>query len=542
MWNRCFMKHWLRPSFLLTASWLGWIAWGDTAEDLGAPRLGVRSGDRSVVLRWDERITAGRRAGLWRAAGDTTTATEIVSGRKLRNGYADLAVTNGVTYRYELRVGGTGAEPERVLTARATPRPFASDDEFLELLQATAFDYFWNEANPANGLVRDRSTPESFCSIAAVGFGLSAIAIGIDHGWITREEGRERVRRTLETFLDAPQGEAEEGTIGHRGWFYHFLDMRTARRFNAQIELSSIDTALWLAGVLDVREYFDGAEAAERVIRDRADALVRRVDWNWMRDGGETLTMGWLPGKGFLKSRWRGYNEASLLYLMGLGVSQHPLPATAWRAWTSSYRWETHHGQSFVVFPPLFGHQYTQVWFDLRGVADDVMRSHGLDYFENSRRATLAQRAYAVANPGGFRDYGENEWGLTASDGPRGYGARGAPPAENDDGTIAPTAAGGSFAFTPRESLAALRSMYERHRARLWSPYGFRDAFNRQRDWWATDVLGIDQGPILLAIENQRTGRVWARMRRSEVIARGMERAGFRRIVSPAAVPAGLTR
>ena len=492
------------------------------------PELAARVGDRSVVLHWDERIAAGRRVEFRRGVGEEGPVTELPAGRRSRNGYADLDVSNGATYRYELRVVGAGAEAEKVLTTRVTPRAFVSDEEFLELLQATAFDYFWFEANPENGLVRDRSTPESFCSIAAVGFGLTAIGIGIDHGWISRAEGRERVRRTLKTLGDGPQGEAAMGTIGHRGWFYHFLDMRTARRFNAQIELSSIDTALLLAGVLDVREYFDGADAAEREIRERADALVARVDWNWMRDGGDTLTMGWLPGKGFLKARWRGYNEASLLYFMGLGAAKDPLPAMAWPAWTASYRWETHAGSNFVVFAPLFGHQYTQCWVDLRDRTDAAMGARGLTYFENSRRATLAQRAYAGANAGGAGGYGTNLWGFTASDGPRGYGARGVPPVENDDGTIAPTAAGGSLAFTPAESVAALREMYGQYRERLWSLYGFRDAFNLERHWWATDVLGIDQGPILLSIENHRTGRVWARMRRSAVIERGLERAGFK--------------
>ena len=415
-----------------------------------------------------------------------------------------------------------------LLGAEGRPGP-ESDDAFLDRMERAAFDYFWNEANPKNGLVRDRTTPESKCSIAAVGFGLSALNIGVERGWIPRAAARERVLTTLKTFAEGPQGAQAEGTIGHRGWFYHFLEMESGRRA-WKCELSSIDTALLLAGVLDAREFFSGRDAEERAIRDLADRIVSRVDWAWMTNGRDTFTMGWHPEKGFLASRWVGYNEAMILYLIGLGAtdgSDRPAPVR-WEAWTEGYRWRPHHGFEFVEFAPLFGHQYSHCWVDFRGLVDAAMRPHGIDYFENSRRATLAQRAYCIANPGGFPNYGPLEWGLSACDGPKGYAARGAPPAENDDGTLAPTAVGGSIPFAPEVCIPTLRHWERIYGKQLWGRYGFRDGFNRKEDWWATDTLGIDQGAILIMAENHRTGSVWRRMKSSSVIRRGLERAGFR--------------
>lgn len=419
----------------------------------------------------------------------------------------------------------------QVLCAGDTPR-VESDDAFLDRMERAAFDYFWNETNPTNGLIRDRTTPDSKCSIAAVGFGLSALNIGVERGWIPRAAARQRVLTTLRTFADGPQGAEADGVIGHRGWYFHFLEMGTARRAWT-CELSSIDTALLLAGVLDAQEFFSEQAPEERAIRDLGQKLVDRVDWGWMTNGKDTFTMGWHPEKGFLESRWVGYNEAMILYLIALGAPDHSDASKAqapirWEAWTSGYKWRQHHGFGFVEFAPLFGHQYSHCWVDFRGIVDAAMRPHGIDYFENSRRATLAQRAYCIANPGGFPNYGPLEWGLSASDGPKGYAARGAPPAENDDGTLAPTAVGGSIPFAPEVCIPTLRHWERTYGKRLWGRYGFRDGFNRKEDWWATDTLGIDQGAILIMAENHRTGSVWRRMMSNRVIRRGLERAGFR--------------
>ena len=489
-----------------------------------------RTGDRSIVLHWDrnrEPNLAGYR--VYRALSNGGPFVAQSPSLLTSPGFCDVSVNvvNGQTNFY--RVTALTTTPEESLpsaTLAAVPRPFANDDQFLEYVQQTTFDYFWYLANPDNGLVPDRSTTSSPCSIAAVGFGLTAIGIGIDHGWISRTQGVARVLTTLNTFLNGPQGTSTSGTIGYRGWFYHFLDMNTAVR-SPSSELSSIDTALLLAGILYVKQYFDGANPDETAIRTMADTIFSRVDWNWMAQGTNVVSMGWFPPGSFIANNWVGYNEAMILYLLGLGAATNPLPASAWNRWTSGYTWATNYGQAYVPFAPLFGHQYSHGWVDFRHVADAYMNSHDSTYFQNSRRATLAQRAYCIANPLNRVGYGSNVWGLTACDGPTGYAARGAPPPENDDGTIAPTAAGGSIAFAPEFSVPALRQFYTQYRLRIWTAYGFRDAFNLGAQWYAADELGIDQGPIVIMIENHRTQRVWRLFMRNEEIRRGLQRAGF---------------
>ncbi len=420
--------------------------------------------------------------------------------------------------------------------AASFAQPNASDSVFLDLVQRASFDFFWQEANASNGLIKDRSASGAPCSIASVGFGLTAITIAIDRGWITREAGRTRVLNTLKTFWTKPQGRETSGRIGYKGFFYHFLDMNTAlRTWNS--ELSSIDTALLLAGILDMKQYFTASETAENDIRALADSIYQRVDWNWMRNFQPNITLGWHPETGFINAWWNGYNEAMIMTLLAIGSPTHPIAATAWNAWTSGYQWQTHYGYSYVIFPPLFGHQYSHCWIDFRNLQDAYMRGKGIDYFENSRRATLAARAYSIANPRRHKGYGENVWGITACDGPTGYAARGAPPAQNDDGTIAPTAAASSIPFTPQESMAAMRHMYDTYRTQLWMKYGFRDAFNLNVNWWASDVIGIDEGPIVLMIENYRTGKVWQRFMQNADVQRGLEKAGFVRVNAVAEPP-----
>jgi hypothetical protein len=484
-----------------------------------------RAGDRSVILHWDPIVDSALAGYHVYRASSTAAPFERHSVTLPTNHFVDFEVENDSTYRYRVRaVDADGRESRDSATVSVTPQRL-DDEAFLDLVQRTAFDYFWYEANPENGLVKDRSSDPSVSSIAAVGFGLSALTVGIDRGWISREAGRELVLTTLEFLWNSPQG-PEAGATGYKGFYYHFLDRQSGRRAGDS-ELSTIDTALLLGGVLHVQQYFDQADAGEAEIRALADAIYRRVEWPWVQVRSVKICHGWTPEAGFLPYDWGGYNESMILYLLALGSPALPISPEAWTAWTSSYAWQTHYGHAFVVFPPLFGHQYSHVWVDFRGIQDTYMRDKGLDYFENSRRATLANRAYAIANPHGWADYGENVWGLTASDIPSSYRARGAPPPENDDGTITPTAAGGSFAFTPGESLEALRHMYDTYRTKIWGPYGFKDAFNPSMEWFASDYLGIDQGPIVLMIENYRTGRIWKVFMQHEAIQRGLARAGF---------------
>ena len=412
-----------------------------------------------------------------------------------------------------------------------TPRsaPALTTEALLDTLQHTAFDYFWNEANPTNGLIKDRSTLSSPCSIASLGFGLSAICIGIDHGWVSRDDGRARIRTALQTLWTKPQGNALSGTIGYKGLYYHFLDMPGALR-TWDCELSTIDTALLFAGIIDAKQYFDTADPVDVEVRALADSIYYRADWEFMRNFAPSIYMGWKPGTGFSTfGQWIGYNEAMILFILALGSPTHPVPATTWTAWTSGYNWSTQYGQTYVIFPPLFGHQYSHCWIDFRSIYDTYMANRGITYFENSRRATLAQRAYCIANPSGRVGYGANQWGLTASDGPTGYNARGAPPSQNDDGTISPTAVGGAVPFAPEVAIPALHHLYDTYGPQLFSTYGFRDAFNLtvNPDWYDTDYIGIDQGPIIVMIENYRTGKVWQRFMANPDIQRGLQRAGF---------------
>jgi hypothetical protein len=403
----------------------------------------------------------------------------------------------------------------------------------LDTLQHTAFRFFWDEANPATGLIKDRSAAGVPSSIASVGFGLTAIGIGADHGWVSRAAARDRVHTTLRTLWTAPQGAAASGTAGYRGLFFHFLDLATAHRAWSS-ELSTIDTGLLLAGIVYAREYFDGPDSIETAIRSLADSLYYRMDWKFMNNFNPGLLMGWNPGTQFAGyTEWTGYNEAMIMYILAIGSPTRPADPAGWtQRWTAYYRLENHYGQTYVAFAPLFGHQYSHCWIDFRGMRDAYMRNAGFDYFENSRRATYAARAYCADNPGGFAGYSDSLWGLTACDGPNGYKARGGPPAENDDGTIAPTAAISSLPFAPDIVQPFIRNLWNSYRTQLWGPYGFRDAFNLQAGWFGPDVIGIDQGPIILMIENYRTGRVWERFMRNADVQRGLQRAGFQAVTS----------
>jgi hypothetical protein len=389
-----------------------------------------------------------------------------------------------------------------------------------------------------------------------MGFGLTAYPIGVERGWVTRAQARERVAKTLRFLWGAPQDSTAAGVAGYRGFFYHFVHPATGLRWET-VELSTVDTALLMAGVLFCQSYFDGADRDEAEIRAVAESLYARVDWRWAQVRPPAIAHGWNPETGFLEWDWLGYNEAMLVYVLALGSPTHPAEGNAWGAWTRGYRWDRFQGELQVGFAPLFGHQYSHVWIDFRGIRDEVMRQRDLDYFENSRRATYAQRTYAIVNPHGWKGYGPDIWGLTACDGPADttvtidgrprelhtYWARGASFTEvRDDGTLAPTAAGGSIAFTPEIAIPALMAMRQRYGDRLFSTYGFLDAFNPtltlpirlqhgridpELGWFDTDYLGIDQGPILAMAENLRSDLVWKVMRRNPHVIRGLQRAGF---------------
>jgi hypothetical protein len=432
--------------------------------------------------------------------------------------------------------------PQSQLSGALRDPETAQFDPFLNELEERTFKFFWETANPKNGLIPDRYPTPSFASIAAVGFGLTAYPIGVERGYITRAAARDRVLVTLRYFAHSAPNE--------HGFFFHFMDMNTGARTNDS-EISTVDTALLLGGVLFCQSYFDGRSAREAEIRKLADEIYRRVDWTWAQPRPPAVALAWTPEEGFSGMDWRGYNEAMLVYLLALGSPTHPISPDAWTQWTSTYdkHWGTLYDQTYLSFAPAFGHQYTHVWVDFRGIRDAYMREHGLDYFENSRRATLAQRRYAIANPLHWEAYGKNIWGMSASDGPGPvqepylgketsflkYAARGVGIGRIvDDGTIAPTAAISSLPFAPEIVLPATLEMYHRFGSSIYSSYGFLDAFNpsfrdpaNQSGWVDPDYLGIDQGPILAMIENYRSDLVWRVMRSNPYLRQGLERAGF---------------
>jgi hypothetical protein len=460
-----------------------------------------------------------------------------------------------------LLVFGTGWQS--LATARTADHGYATLPRQQQLLvddlEQHTFEWFWQSANPKTGLIPDAYPGRSFSSIAAVGFGLTAYGVGVERGYITREQAVERTLATLRFFKNAPQNDSEDDATGYHGFYYHFLDMQSGKRVQRSVELSSVDTTLLLGGVLFAQSYYDRNTPQEKDIRQLADAIYRNVDWTWMQPRKPLISMGWTPGGKFIPSDWQGYDEGMLVYILALGSPTHPVEADAWNAWlsTNNRTWGTFKGQTFLNFAPLFGHQYTEAWIDFRGIRDSWSRDHDLDYFENSRRATYAQRAYAIANPAGWTGYGANVWGLTASNGPGdievsdgtrerkfyGYTARGAGLEEiTDDGTIAPTAAGGSIAFAPEIVIPDLQEMKRRYGASIYDQYGFVDAFNPSfhapikprggqlmpgQGWADTKQLGIDQGPIVLMIENWRSDFVWKVMKKNPYVRKGLERAGF---------------
>jgi hypothetical protein len=382
-----------------------------------------------------------------------------------------------------------------------------------------------------------------------MGFALTAYPVAAERNMVSRDDAARRTLATLRLLSALPQGEGSTGASGYRGFFYHFLGRKSGLR-TWNCELSTMDTALLMAGVLFCQSYFDGGGDDEEEIRMIADTLFRRVDWRWAMGNEEGIRLGWVPETGFHAMTWRGYDEAMILYLLALGSPTFPVPDAVWNHWTSAYVWAEFEGEEFVSFGPLFGHQFSHCWIDFRGIRDAYMRSRGIDYFENSRRATHSQRAYAVANPRGYRGYADTVWGFSACDGPRdtsfvvegvtrvfqSYAARGVSfDWTNDDGTISPAAAGGSLPFAPEIVIPSLKGMKNRYGERVWREYGFVDSFNPTYvtaatgpwGWFDGDYLGIDQGPLVLMIENFRNGFVWNVMKRNPYVVRGLERAGF---------------
>ncbi|HVC00703.1 MAG TPA: glucoamylase family protein [Steroidobacteraceae bacterium] len=416
------------------------------------------------------------------------------------------------------------------------------DAAMIERLQRGAFAYFTSYANPENGLIADTSRVDSPCSIAVVGFALSCYVVAVRRGWLSREDAALRTLKAVDFFWRSANSDRADAT-GYKGFYYHFLDMHSGRRV-WQCELSLIDTALLLAGMLCAACFFDADSEPEAQIRRLVHDLYRRADWRWAQNDSGTLAQGWKPEGGFLHYGWEGYNEATILYVLGGGSPTHALPPSSFAAWTITYQWENLLGRNILYSGPLFTHLFSHAWLDFRGIRDEFMREAASDYFENTRSAIAIQREYAARNPRGFAGYGADLWGVTAGDGPGpdemqssgrdrrcfGYMSRGVPYGP-DDGTIAPWVMAATLPFDADSALRGTRSLLARYPQVLRDDQftsGFNPSLTEQATGWLSEgCYGLDQGLLVMMIENQRTGLIWQLMRGCAPIRRGLRRSGF---------------
>jgi hypothetical protein len=421
------------------------------------------------------------------------------------------------------------------------------DADVLLDLQRETFDFFLAQVDPETGLVADKTDPDSHASIAVVGMALSAYVVGTERKLLSRTDAISRTLKILHFFQSSYQGTATDAT-GYKGFYYHFLDMHTGKRA-WQSELSTIDTTFFIAGALASASYFTGESEEEAEIRRIAEFLYRRIDWVWALNGGTTISHGWKPESGFLPYRWAlGYSEAHLLYALALGSPTFPVTPDAYSLWTSTFECKTVYNTEYIYAGPLFIHQFSHMWIDFRGIHDAVNKRTGIDYFENSRRATNIHRQYAVENPQGFSHYGINCWGFTASDGPgnrkmiingvsrtfHDYIARGAPFGP-DDGTVAPWAVVASLPFEPRIVIAAIHHAIERLNLKDHRLYGFDASFNptypekssNPNGWVSPWRFGLNQGPVVIMIENYQSELLWKVMQNCPYLSAGLRRAGF---------------
>ena len=404
-----------------------------------------------------------------------------------------------------------GADKAAPLPSSSAAAVSPDDDALLDEVEKANYLFFWEQAHPGTGLIKDRCnthvTDKSIvASIAATGFGLTALCIAQQRGWVSLFDAKARVITTLR-FLWGKMPT-------HRGFFFHWANVVTGERI-WDAEVSSIDTAILLCGVLTCREHFRDSEIT-RLSRD----IFERVDWTWLSEDTSLLPHGWKPESGFLPYRWDLYNEQMMLYLLGLGSASHPLPAEAWNAWNrTTFEYD---GLRYIgSFAPLFVHQYSQAWFDFRGRRDKYA-----DYFQNSAIATEVHRRFCLELAKQFADYSDELWGITASDSRNGYVVWGGPPELGPiDGTVVPSAAAGSLPFLPQATLRVLKNIKSRYGPNVWTRYGFVNAFNPLTNWYDPDVIGIDTGITMLMAENLRTGFVWKTFMKSAEAQRGFERA-----------------
>jgi hypothetical protein len=448
-------------------------------------------------------------------------ATQVALSR--RELLKQLAVTSAWVPLASAETLPTWAASTRAqLLLPAQNKPLLSEDDelLLEEIEHASFLYFWEQAHPETGLVRDRCnarTPDNkdLGNIAATGFGLTALCIGEKRGYISYAQARDRILNTLRFLW--------KKLPSHRGFFYHWTNINSGARV-WESEVSSVDTAILLCGVLTCRQHFIHTPE----ISEMAELIFNRVDWAWLSEDTPILPGGWTPETGFLQYRWDNYSELMMIYLLGIGASKHALGPDAWHAWKRTMF--EYDGIRYVgSFAPLFVHQYPQAWFDFRNKHDRYA-----DYFQNSIVATDVHRRFCLSLSKEFPDYSDDLWGITASDSVNGYRVWGGPPKTGPiDGTVAPCATGGSLVFLTSACMRVLRTIRYNYGAGIWSQYGMVDAFNPLINWYDSDVIGIDTGITMLMAENARTGFVWNTFMKNPEAQRGMELAGLQHYEAP---------
>ena len=425
--------------------------------------------------------------------------------------------------------------------------PQGTDEEMLNDLQRETFEFFLKEVNDVTGLVADKTTPYSAASIGVTGMTLSVYIIGVERKFIERNDAAKRILKVLLFMYDAPQN-TDEDASGYKGFYYHFLEMKTGKRA-LESELSTIDTTFFIAGALSAAMYFTEDNDDENEIRNLAEKIYNRVDWHWALNGGETISHGWMPDTGFLEVRWdKDYSEAIIMYVLALGSPSHPIKMESYKKWTDTFKVKKVYDIEYLYAGPLFIHQFSHLWIDFRAITDAFNKKIGFDYFENSRRATYVHREYAIENPKKFKSYSKFCWGLTASNGPGdnvldidgkkitfyGYVARGAPFGP-DDGTVSPWAVVASLPFAPEIVTQTIRHAIERLDLKKQSMYGFDASFNptypekgtNQNGWVSPYRFGLNQAPIIMMIENYHSEFLWTLMKKNPHIINGLREAGF---------------
>lgn len=419
-----------------------------------------------------------------------------------------------------------------------------ADEAMLDSIQHKTFQYFVNELQPEKGIVKDRAAKWAPASIAATGFGIPSFAIGVERNWITRKQAADITLKIMQFFANSSQNNDTNAT-GYKGFYYHFLRLNSGTR-EWKCELSSIDTGILMMGILFARNYYNLNNQTENEIRSLSATLIGRMDWSIFQMSPTAkhpycISMAWTPENGMLNHGWSGYNEGLFLYILAAGTGMKDVN-TSYNSWLSTYEWNTPYpGLSHVAFPPLFGHQFSFAFIDFRGLSDKYMKGKKIDYFENSRRATLVQQQYAIENPKGWVGYDSLCWGITACDGPggnynfgdkrfEGYAGRGTSGKDYtiaEDGTLAPYGPLSSLPFAPEIVLPTIKSMNAKYGHKIWGKYGYYDSFNETAKWVNDDFLGIDEGPMLIMIENFRTGLVWNYVMKDPVIQGGLNKLGF---------------